>query len=395
MRRTKDDIKLSQDHALELFSSDAFLSVNKRLLKYAGPSVAIFLGNLIDKYKYFKHRGMDENDWFFQTHEWQKEATGLSEKNIRKCKKQLINAEILQTCQKGVPAKEWYKINVNKLIVCIEDISIYEKQEGLDLPKGEGLDLPKGEGLDLPKGEGLYKDTILKDIKVKDKSSCRVIPSLFDSFWKIYPRTQGSKGAALKSWLILCNRPINKRPTWRIIKTALLDQKETPKWKARVIPHPATWINQQRWIDNPEDMDIIDYNKLVSSSVPANGFPPYIRELAYNSDLLHKLVLPDDNALMPNMVKLVNWFDGKQKRPSNLNELDLNDDREHSTYCKWKDIIPDGQGFLERYVDWLVQSEWIDTINEGAFLPDSKIMKEYLRHTQSREQINLFTGEYL
>ena len=42
--------------ALELLSSDSYLVVNKKLIKEFGPNTALFVSNLIDKYKYFQDK---------------------------------------------------------------------------------------------------------------------------------------------------------------------------------------------------------------------------------------------------------------------------------------------------------------------------------------------------
>jgi hypothetical protein len=87
------------------------------LLTHYGPDTAIFLSNLIDKYKYFKDKDLlEEEDWFFITHERQIEQIGLSVTKLRACKSTLKDANILETKLKGAPPKEWYKLNLNILL---------------------------------------------------------------------------------------------------------------------------------------------------------------------------------------------------------------------------------------------------------------------------------------
>lgn len=86
-----------------------------------------------------------------------------------------------------------------------------------------------------------------------------IVPNQFESFWKIYPR-KTDKGRALTMWNKLCSRPTNKRPSWREIKRAILAQKESERWQdPKFIPHPATWLNQSRWLDDPKEMKRFDY----------------------------------------------------------------------------------------------------------------------------------------
>ena len=86
-------------------------------------------------------------------------------------------------------------------------------------------------------------------------SNIAVVSSLFDTFWKHYPK-KVSKGQALTAWNKLCKKPIKERPTWRVVKMAILKQKESELWKLtpQYIPNPSTWLNQSRWLNDPKEM---------------------------------------------------------------------------------------------------------------------------------------------
>ena len=76
--------------------------------------------------------------------------------------------------------------------------------------------------------------------------------SQFDEFWKLYPR-KVDKGKALTIWKRLANK--KDSPNWTDIKNALQEQIDTDRWKTpKFIPHPATWLNQSRWLDDPSEM---------------------------------------------------------------------------------------------------------------------------------------------
>lgn len=73
--------------------------------------------------------------------------------------------------------------------------------------------------------------------------------TLFDRFWKAYPRRQ-YKDRARKAWaklapdLELCRK----------MAAALEVQKQSDQWvrdNGRYIPHPATWLNGRCWEDDP------------------------------------------------------------------------------------------------------------------------------------------------
>ena len=69
----------------------------------------------------------------------------------------------------------------------------------------------------------------------------------FEEFWKLYPKKAG-KGHARKAWQKLS-------PSNRLQEQILLSLKQQlgqPDWKklnGQYIPHPATWLNGERWLD--------------------------------------------------------------------------------------------------------------------------------------------------
>jgi hypothetical protein len=66
----------------------------------------------------------------------------------------------------------------------------------------------------------------------------------FLEFWAAYPLKVG-KAEAARSWK-------RKKPPLAKCLEALAWQKKTPKWaKDKIIPNPATWVNQGRWEDEP------------------------------------------------------------------------------------------------------------------------------------------------
>lgn len=103
--------------ALEFLRTGSFLIINKTLLKTLGPIQTIFLENLIDKYKYWADRDqLQEDGSFFLTAEQQCEQTGLSKHQVRESKKGLIDAGILKTELRGIPAKEYYLLDFPRLL---------------------------------------------------------------------------------------------------------------------------------------------------------------------------------------------------------------------------------------------------------------------------------------
>ena len=89
---------------------------------------------------------------------------------------------------------------------------------------------------------------IERDIE-RDKETTKEsgVDQAFEAFWKTYPRREG-RGKALAIWTKL-------KPSLDIqakIKSAVEAQKQSPQWQkdgGQFIPHPATWLNQSRWLD--------------------------------------------------------------------------------------------------------------------------------------------------
>lgn len=84
----------------------------------------------------------------------------------------------------------------------------------------------------------LTSSSPLKKISVKPKQDDH-----FEDFWAAYPRRVG-KAAARRSW-----EKAMKVTTPDVIGAALraAEWPEDPQY----IPHPATWLNQGRWDDQP------------------------------------------------------------------------------------------------------------------------------------------------
>lgn len=70
----------------------------------------------------------------------------------------------------------------------------------------------------------------------------------FERFWGVYPRRTG-KGAARKSF----ERAL-RRASMATIMRAAIAYRDDPARKAghpKFTPMPATWLNQERWADEP------------------------------------------------------------------------------------------------------------------------------------------------
>lgn len=78
----------------------------------------------------------------------------------------------------------------------------------------------------------------------------------FEEWWSIYPRKIG-KGAAKKSY----KKAIKKISHSDLIVITNRYQKGVSGTDKQFIPHPATWLNQERWSDEPETKTHLEQEK--------------------------------------------------------------------------------------------------------------------------------------
>lgn len=88
-----------------------------------------------------------------------------------------------------------------------------------------------------------------KKIKPSRAKPARASDANFEAFWNYYPRKVG-KGAAERAWAKINPDGLIREK----IASALRWQVTQPQWlkdAGQFVPHPATWLNQSRWNDEP------------------------------------------------------------------------------------------------------------------------------------------------
>lgn len=98
-----------------LLSTDGYIMCNKQIIKMFGADCAVLLGELCAEYKYFEMRGELDNGAFYATQDTIEENTGLSKHCQRTAITTLKDAEILYVEKRGLPAKNYFIINTDKL----------------------------------------------------------------------------------------------------------------------------------------------------------------------------------------------------------------------------------------------------------------------------------------
>ena len=106
-----------------LLSSTAFLVLNKQLAKQIGLKAAVLLADLISKEEYFIAKGMTDG-WFFNTEANIEEDTTLNSYHQRKCIKTLKKEGLIEVKRKGIPAKQYFKINEQQVLQILNNLSV-------------------------------------------------------------------------------------------------------------------------------------------------------------------------------------------------------------------------------------------------------------------------------
>lgn len=100
---------------ISLLSSDNYIVINRDMLKEYGINVTLMIGELASEYNYYDKNGKLDDGMFFSTIENISEKTGLSKYQQAEALKTLDEMGIVKTIVNGIPAKRFFKLDVEKL----------------------------------------------------------------------------------------------------------------------------------------------------------------------------------------------------------------------------------------------------------------------------------------
>ena len=130
--------------------SDAHLSINKKLIDVLGLECSAFLSDLISKEQYFEGKNQLRNNWFFNTQENRKKDTGIPYHHQTKIVKFLSDIELLEVKREGLPSKQFFRINHEKLVYILQtekpvidksiDMLLTTKKDALEQDKTMSID---------------------------------------------------------------------------------------------------------------------------------------------------------------------------------------------------------------------------------------------------------------
>lgn len=150
---------------LDLIRHDAFIPVNKRLLKILGANTTIFYCELATRYCYFKDRGMlIKEEWFFNTVADLEEATTLSEYTQRHAVKKLVEIGLIEIKSFGLPCRRHFRMTtddnkIQEILGKLEKLAKNEMVGKLELEEN-GLNSSTIKNLSTDDIKNLSTDTI-------------------------------------------------------------------------------------------------------------------------------------------------------------------------------------------------------------------------------------------
>jgi hypothetical protein len=112
---------MTKAQVINTLSSDAFWQVNKALGRAVGIELAVFVTEILSKYRYWQARGMlDSDGGFFWTGEDIEQMLGVSERTRKRLTRQIQEAGLVLVLRRGHPGKNRWYIQWEKLAEILE-----------------------------------------------------------------------------------------------------------------------------------------------------------------------------------------------------------------------------------------------------------------------------------
>ena len=144
-----------------LLSTDGYIMCNKTLIRLYGSDCAILIGELCAEYNYYKATNELIDNSFYSTQENIETNTGINAYFQRKAFKTLQEEGVISIVKKGIPAKNYYTINTEKLAE-IFAIASCEEAKGLAI---QALNINNNKQTTINNNKILSKDNIASEIE--------------------------------------------------------------------------------------------------------------------------------------------------------------------------------------------------------------------------------------
>jgi len=156
-----------------------------------------------------------------------------------------LTIRTVQRCVNQLVADGWLKMDKGKggSINCRDDRRPHLYRINLGKIRGDIVTGRKGRGDNNDANEATSATDTRRHLRPMNHSlEPSIDTSLFEEFWKIYPR-KTAKGSARKAW--------EKIKDPESVMAGAQRFASDPNRDPSFTPHPATWLNGERWLDEP------------------------------------------------------------------------------------------------------------------------------------------------
>jgi hypothetical protein len=215
-----------------LLASGYFIQVHPEIIRKLGSATqAIVLQQL----SYWLERSTKEHDgenWVYNSYENWAENLGLSASQVKRAMLVLEELGLIISCQpEAYNRVKWYRIDIE-----------HEFWDDSNVRNAPFHETKSSDGTDEIVPSTSYTNTTQREPNKPNKD--------FEEFWDIYPRKVG-KAQAHKAF----PKALKKIPFQDLLAGVKLLASD-PKLDLTFCPHPASWLNGERWEDVREQVKI-------------------------------------------------------------------------------------------------------------------------------------------
>lgn len=218
-----------------------------------------------------------------------------------------------------------------------------------------------------------------------------ITPAMFEQWWKLYPR-KVDKGKAKTKWGQLCRRA--QRPTFALLRDAVQAQAATERWaQPQYIPHPTTWLNQERWLDDPAAMGALtpagNGDQQSSRVLPPDQYAEHV----LGSSFLAAQFMAD--CTKPALAWLGKGADAEHVTTRLLAMYSAVAAAQEGLTAALRAVIPGPMDVVEQYIGWLDDNTWITDRAPRVFDVGGALFGRYRTWAASRDPLmrDPLTGE--
>jgi hypothetical protein len=195
------------------------------------------------------HLGPDAVEGAWPSQRRLAEYANMTERGVQKCIDKLVAIGELRVEVSAGHSRNQYKPNRYWITIeCPPDCDrSMSHRRGEQVYAESRTPVPSGANASTVRGEQEFVLTVIEP-KLKpevNSMSRKVYASDFEQWWSVYPVRKG-KGAAEKAY-----KKALTKVSREFLLQAVTDFRDDPHRPESYLPNPATWLNEERWEDEP------------------------------------------------------------------------------------------------------------------------------------------------